>query len=228
MSIAHQIARKDGTALAEFEPKLAKKRNAQADAVIDYAKNVKDWPTLEAAVAQKLEDQTEFVRWWDEKISSRHGAGRGNKKSTDRGAFSMDEAEAQTGISHQQVSKWRSRLTQPDKYREMLYGSAYHKAMAEVHNHRAQGTGENEWYTPIEYVEAARSVLGGIDLDPATSETAQQKIKAGKFFTLADDGLKQEWQGRVWLNPPFAQPHIADFVSPGALKARFRVRRSPR
>ena len=42
----------------------------------------------------------------------------------------MANAEAKTGISHQQVSKWRRRLADPEKYREMLYGAAYHKAMA--------------------------------------------------------------------------------------------------
>jgi hypothetical protein len=37
------------------------------------------------------------------------GAGRGNKKSADHGGFSMADAENLTGISHQQVSKWRRR-----------------------------------------------------------------------------------------------------------------------
>jgi hypothetical protein len=30
--------------------------------VIDYAKRVKDWPTLEIAVDAKIDDQAEFVR----------------------------------------------------------------------------------------------------------------------------------------------------------------------
>jgi phage N-6-adenine-methyltransferase len=76
-----------------------------------------------------------------------------------------------------------------------------------------QGTGENEWYTPREYIEAARDVLGEIDLDPATSEYAQSAIGATRYFTKDDDGLEHEWHGRVWLNPPYAQPLIAHFVA---------------
>jgi phage N-6-adenine-methyltransferase len=81
-----------------------------------------------------------------------------------------------------------------------------------IHNHRAQGTGENEWYTPATYIEAAREMMGGIDVDPASSEIAQETVKASEFFTIDDDGLKQEWNGRVWVNPPYAQPHIQNFM----------------
>lgn len=81
-----------------------------------------------------------------------------------------------------------------------------------VHNHRAQGTGENEWYTPQEHIDAAYKVLGSIDLDPASSEIANQRVKAGRIFTIADDGLTKEWGGKVWMNPPYAQPHIANFI----------------
>ena len=81
-----------------------------------------------------------------------------------------------------------------------------------AHNHRAQGTGENEWYTPDEYLEAARRVLGGIDLDPASSEIANQRVKAKRFFTIDDDGLARDWAGKVWMNPPYSQPHIRLFA----------------
>lgn len=72
--------------------------------------------------------------------------------------------------------------------------------------------GNNDWYTPIEYIEAARSVMGGIDLDPASSEIAQESIKAASYFTAQTNGLDKPWQGRVWLNPPFSMPLIEQFV----------------
>ena len=64
---------------------------------------------------------------------------------------------------------------------------------------------EVEYYTPSIYVDAARNLMGAIDLDPASCEAAQLNIKANKFYTAFDDGLSKEWHGRVWLNPPYSK-----------------------
>jgi len=73
----------------------------------------------------------------------------------------------------------------------------------------------DEWYTPLEYIEAARRVMGEIDLDPASCQEAQEKIKARHFYTKQDDALQPAftWAGNVWLNPPYSMPLIKQFVT---------------
>lgn len=73
-------------------------------------------------------------------------------------------------------------------------------------------TGEVEWYTPREYLDAASEVMGAIDLDPASSDLAQEHVLAGRYFTRREDGLKQNWSGRVFLNPPYKMPDVEQFV----------------
>lgn len=188
---------------------------AKAEALLQYAIKVKDWPLVEAAIDEKIAEQGKFVGDWEEAVTVRHRPGRGgaDELSAERGVISLAQAEASTGISHQQVSRWRKQLADAGKYRAQQLLAAYRKAGLEPDaNHRAEGTGENEWFTPAQYIEAARDVMGGIDLDPATHAVAQETVQATHFFTAAENGLAQEWHGRVWLNPPYVQPLIARFA----------------
>lgn len=41
-----------------------------------------------------------------------------------------------------------------------------------------------EWYSPRDVVDLARSVMGGVDLDPFSSDEAQRVVRAGQHWTL--------------------------------------------
>jgi len=45
--------------------------------------------------------------------------------------------------------------------------------------------------------------IGGFDIDPAAGCEPEQI--ATTTYTKEDDGLQQEWNGNVWLNPPFSE-----------------------
>jgi hypothetical protein len=59
-----------------------------------------------------------------------------------------------------------------------------------------------EWFTPRPLVEAARQVLGGIDLDPASHREANRIVRARRFYDERANGLRRPWFGRVFVNPP--------------------------
>lgn len=59
-----------------------------------------------------------------------------------------------------------------------------------------------EWETPQAFYDELNTEFG-FTLDPcATPENA----KCAKFYTAADDGLKQDWTGEtVFCNPPYGR-----------------------
>ncbi len=68
-----------------------------------------------------------------------------------------------------------------------------------------RSTGSDEWYTPPEIIQS----LGEFDLDPCA---AHGWTTAKHHIYKEDDGLSQEWHGRVWLNPPYNRKLIEPFI----------------
>jgi hypothetical protein len=68
----------------------------------------------------------------------------------------------------------------------------------------------SEWYTPGIIIDHALDALVEIDLDPCSNE-GEPNIPAAQHFTIQDDGLAQEWNGRVYMNPPYGS-EIVEWV----------------
>ena len=61
----------------------------------------------------------------------------------------------------------------------------------------------DELYSPPEYVDAAREVMGGIELDPASCAAANRVVRAERYYSKADEGETRNWRAEsIWLNPP--------------------------
>lgn len=66
----------------------------------------------------------------------------------------------------------------------------------------------DSWFTPPEYLDSARVVMGAIDLDPFTSEKANEIVGAKYIFTLDQSAFEHDWKlhehVRVFMNPPYS------------------------
>ena len=192
----------------------------QAQALVAYVKQQGESLEMQNAAAEiKLRCERkagELLRDMDKATGNQHTV-----------AQSHDETEqtqklSDLGINKSQSSRWQQVAKIPE--------SEFEKHIAET---KAQGqelttaetlrlankekphvsfnSGNNEWYTPPEFIAAARKVMD-IDLDPASSAIANRTIQAGTFYTMDSDGLAQNWQGCVWLNPPYASELIQKFT----------------
>ena len=70
-----------------------------------------------------------------------------------------------------------------------------------------------EWYTPQHIVNAVIGMWVQIDLDPCSNSSDRDtaNVPAADYWTKDDDGLAQEWHGRVYMNPPYGD-EIAAWV----------------
>lgn len=93
-----------------------------------------------------------------------------------------------------------------------IFEEMQHPDVQEHKPHVTNNSGCNEWYTPGEYIDLAREVLGEIDVDPASCEFANETVKARLFYSEDNDGLSKSWYGRVWMNPPYSSDLVSRFA----------------
>jgi len=121
------------------------------------------------------------------------------------------------GITKIQSFRYQKLANVEEKYFEKkiieLFGSHREPTTSALLSkaHVSHNAGDNEWYTPSHIIEAVRDTMGEINLDPASSDKANEIVKAAKYYTVKDNGLTKKWYGNVWLNPPYSQPLIEDF-----------------
>ena len=136
---------------------------------------------------------------------------------------SKTEVIKKAGFKPKQVQRFETLAKHPEaveqakaearENEEIVTRSAVlHKIEESKKPHVANNSHDDEWYTPPEYIESARRVMGSIDLDPASNEHANKTVRASHIFTEQDNGLKHEWFGNVWLNPPYSATLISLFA----------------
>lgn len=137
--------------------------------------------------------------------------------------LTKDKAIADAGISKGSADRWQQIADIPEPEFERFIAetkeageeltTAKALSVAKGKPHVSNNSGNNEWYTPKEFIEAARATMGRIDLDPASSETANSVVSAATFYAAENNGLEQEWVGNVWMNPPYSGDLIGLFCS---------------
>ena len=80
------------------------------------------------------------------------------------------------------------------------------------------GLAENRtdiWSTPQDFFNKLNEVFK-FDLDVCA---LPENAKCERFFSPSGNGLKQEWTGTCWMNPPYGR-EIIDWVSKAAYTAK--------
>ena len=128
---------------------------------------------------------------------------------------------AEAGIDKNLAARARALAKVPEKKFEMLVtdwrGHSENNGArvttdvlrpAKLDVHHSSETPEH--YTPKNFLASVQAVFGDIpDLDPCSNDHATPNVAAHRHYTAKDDGLKQPWAGRVFMNPPYGRevPH---------------------
>lgn len=116
--------------------------------------------------------------------------------------------------AHIPDQEWEEFKQEAREEQEPVTRSALIRKGQEKRNpHIAQASGNEQWNTPGYILERVRQVFAGaIDCDPASTELANEGVGATVYYTEQDNGLVQDWPGRVYVNPPYSSGLIDKFA----------------
>jgi phage N-6-adenine-methyltransferase len=206
---AHDIA-----TLADAEHAL--KAIAVAESAEQLFARAKNVDALFAAIKAKLTQMRNYVIWRDGVVvpAQQNPRLRGKRAGVTELKPPLPATDPGKVVAH----RWRKALKDIAAFEKAVEEAQQRsRRICEQENRGTirgtEGTGEFERYTPAFYIEKAREVMGGIDLDPASSEYAQRTVRAAQYYTVADNGLDLSWHGRVWLNPPYHRELAPLFIT---------------
>ncbi|HXR20666.1 MAG TPA: hypothetical protein VN757_12125, partial [Steroidobacteraceae bacterium] len=132
------------TEVTLFAPEKARINQAIYDAGIELAARLGDMGALERWIDEKLDHQEGGVQWW--RANVRRAGGDRTIVAESATILTVAQAERILKYDKQTISKWRHKLGKRAEYREAISKAARKKLELEkADNHRARGTGENEW-----------------------------------------------------------------------------------
>ena len=161
---------------------------------------------VDLAAAAKALAQTREQKLYAEEWHLRGQRKAGGLLPPEKGGRGKPSQRANLSIDADDASRWRAVAAVPEDtfeaFLEFGRDGAEDITRAGLLRYDKHGnltsSKSPEYYTPAEYIEAARATLGGIDLDPASNAEANQVVKARRFFgiVVARTGVPQP---PLWL-----------------------------